>query len=576
MNYCKNPVTVVPAEAGQAWKGYPAILSALEDAVGQKQRNGRCILAVETYPGVDDTELTQALSALHPARFLDIRRGLCPKEEFQRRISPFLTDDRVFGKMFFGEFSDFQVPEKLDAMREEISRSAGLVVVYGVGAAALMEPDVLLYADMVRWEIQQRYRRGMPNYYTDNPQEDNLKKFKHGYFFEWRAADKIKRVLYEKIDFYLDTNRPRDPAMITGSAFRRGLRQIVTGPFRTVPYFDPGVWGGQWMKQVCGLDPRAKNYAWSFDGVPEENSVYLSVNGVLVESPAINVVFYCPRELLGPQVYARFGVEFPIRFDFLDTMDGQNLSLQVHPLTDYIHNQFGMAYTQDESYYILDAKEDAQVYLGLREDADPGAMLRDLRRAADGEILFDADRYVNRFPARKHDHFLIPAGTVHCSGSGCMVLEISATPYIFTMKLWDWGRLGLDGRPRPIHIDHGEKVIQWDRRTAWVRENLVDQTSTLEETADYTAEHRGLHPLEFIETRRYTIRTACLLDTGNNLNVLNLVEGEAAVVESPENAFPPYTVHYAETFILPAAVGPYRIRPLGGGPVKVIRAYVKG
>ena len=154
MNYCKNPVTVVPAEAGQAWKGYPAILSALEDAVGQKQRNGRCILAVETYPGVDDTELTQALSALHPARFLDIRRGLCPKEEFQRRISPFLTDDRVFGKMFFGEFSDFQVPEKLDAMREEISRSAGLVVVYGVGAAALMEPDVLLYADMVRWEIQ--------------------------------------------------------------------------------------------------------------------------------------------------------------------------------------------------------------------------------------------------------------------------------------------------------------------------------------------------------------------------------------------------------------------------------------
>lgn len=334
MNYCKNPVTVVPAEAGQAWKGYPAILSALEDAVGQKQRNGRCILAVETYPGVDDTELTQALSALHPARFLDMRRGLCPKEEFQRRISPFLTDDRVFGKMFFGEFSDFQVPEKLDAMREEISRSAGLVVVYGVGAAALMEPDVLLYADMARWEIQQRYRRGMPNYYTDNPQEDNLKKFKHGYFFEWRTADKIKRVLYEKIDFYLDTNRPRDPAMITGSAFRRGLRQIVTGPFRTVPYFDPGVWGGQWMKQVCGLDPRAKNYAWSFDGVPEENSVYLSVNGVLVESPAINVVFYCPRELLGPQVYARFGAEFPIRFDFLDTMDGQNLSLQVHPLTE--------------------------------------------------------------------------------------------------------------------------------------------------------------------------------------------------------------------------------------------------
>ncbi len=147
-------------------------------------------------------------------------------------------------------------------------------------------------------------------------------------------------------------------------------------------------------------------------------------------------------------------------------------------------------------------------------------------------MTFDADKYVNRFPAQKHDQFLIPAGTIHCSGSGCMVLEISATPYIFTMKLWDWGRLEFDGRPRPLHIDHGEKVIQWDRRTEWVKENLVDQARMLEENADYTVERTGLHALEFIETRRYTVRTECLLSTDNNLNVLNLVEGDEAVVES--------------------------------------------
>lgn len=58
---------------------------------------------------------------------------------------------------------------------------------------------------------------------------------------------------------------------------------------------------------------------------------------------------------------------------------------------------------------------------------------------------FDVDRFVNKWPAKKHDHFLIPNGTVHCSGAGAMVLEISATPSIFTFKLWDWGRLGLDG-----------------------------------------------------------------------------------------------------------------------------------
>ena len=62
-----------------------------------------------------------------------------------------------------------------------------------------------------------------------------------------------------------------------------------------------------------------------------------------------------------------------------------------------------------------------------------------------------------------------------------MVLEISATPYIFTFKLWDWGRLGLDGKPRPVHIQHGKHVIE-DRRSRWVKENLVNARRTIQDT----------------------------------------------------------------------------------------------
>lgn len=91
------------------------------------------------------------------------------------------------------------------------------------------------------------------------------------------------------------------------------------------------------MKDVCGLDKNAKNYAWSFDGVPEENSILLDYGNAVVELPAMDLVLYKPIELLGPKVYSRFGAEFPIRFDFLDTIGGQNLSLQVHPVTEYIH-----------------------------------------------------------------------------------------------------------------------------------------------------------------------------------------------------------------------------------------------
>ncbi len=427
---------------------------------------------------------------------------------------------------------------------------------------------------MARWEVQLRYRRGMPNFFFDNPKEDPLRKIKRGFFIEWRVFDKHKKESFDNVDWFVDLNEDT-PKLATGDAVRDGLAQAVKGPFRTKPYFDPGVWGGQWMKDVCGLDKNEKNFAWSFDGVPEENAILLDFGSGKMELPAMDLVLTHPKKLLGPQVYSRFGAEFPIRFDFLDTMGGQNLSLQVHPLTEYIHRTFGMAYTQDESYYILDAKEGAHVYLGLKEGVDPEEMMAALEEANAGGRPFDAEKYVNKIPAKKHDHFLIPAGTIHCSGADSMVLEVSATPYCFTFKLWDWGRLGLDGLPRPVHLDHGRKNIQWDRQTSWVMDNLVNNIWTISETETVKEEHTGLHELEFIETRRYWTDTEVEIDPENNVNMCNLIEGDEAVIESPEGTFEPFPIHYAETFVIPADAGRYVIRNTGSRPIGVLRAYVR-
>ena len=327
--------------------------------------------------------------------------------------------------------------------------------------------------------------------------------------------------------------------MITGDAFRAALSAATSGPLRVVPFFDPGVWGGQWMKEKLALDPSQQNYAWCFDCVPEENSLLLEAEGGIVEIPAMDLVLMNPRELLGEKTFARFGAEFPIRFDFLDTMGGGNLSLQVHPLTGYIQDTFGMHYTQDESYYLLDAGEDAVVYLGLKTGIDPVAMMADLDSAANGEHPFDAEKYINLIPAKKHDHFAIPAGTVHCSGTNSMVLEISATPFIFTFKLWDWGRVGLDGVPRPVHLEHGGNNIQWDRDTEWVEQHLLGQVQEISRESGVLEERTGLHELEFIEVRRHWFETEASHDTDGTVNVLNLVEGDEVQVVSPTGAFAP-------------------------------------
>ena len=374
----------------------------------------------------------------------------------------------------------------------------------------------------------------------------------------------------------MDTNRRNHPKMITGKAMFEGLEKAVNGPFRVVPFFDPGPWGGQWMKDVCDLERTMPNYAWCFDCVPEENSLLLAFGDEKVEIPSIDLIFAYPRQLLGDAVYGRFGDEFPIRFDFLDTIEGGNLSLQVHPLTEYIQQKFGMHYTQDESYYLLDVDEDEEtyVYLGLKEGVDKKEMERELRAAEKGEELFPAEKYVNKIPVKKHDHVLIPAGTVHCSGKNTMVLEISATPYIFTFKLWDWGRLGMDGLPRPIHLDHGMKNIQWNRDTKWVYDNIVGQTRTLEKTENCEVERTGLHSREFIDTIRYTLSGPHTISMDDTVHVMNLVEGRSARIESMDGSFAPFTVHYAETAIVPAAVGTYRIVPEEGEMIKMLVASV--
>jgi mannose-6-phosphate isomerase class I len=576
-NYDKFPC--VPAgneqECSAGWREIAARLDAALQQAGS--------LCIECYPGVFTPRLIADLRVhlSRPAVFR-VEEYLKSPQQLRSMLDPLLGADRVFGRMNDLELRDYFDASRLVEMQAAVERAVrqGPVLVVGAGAALIAPPGAaLVYADMARWEIQLRWRRAeIGNLGLNNPQEDFSLKYKCGFFAEWRAADRLKRELLPRFDFLLDTNQPDEPKLISGDAFRRALAQTARRPFRVVPYFDPGPWGGHWMEEVCDLPRDVPNHAWCFDCVPEENSLLLGFGKHRVEVPAIDLVFQEPRALLGDAVFARFGAEFPIRFDFLDTMGGGNLSLQVHPLTAYIREKFGMNYTQDESYYLLDAGPDATVYLGLKDNISQTEMVEGLYRAQEGGEAFSAEKYVNRWPAQKHDHFLIPAGTIHCSGANSMVLEISATPYIFTFKLWDWGRLGLDGRPRPIHIGHGVANIQWDRTTDWVKRELINRREVVREENGWREERTGLHELEFIETRRHWFTGTVPHDTAGSVNVLNLIEGDEAIVESPTGVFEPFVVHYAETFIVPAAGGAHTIRPHGLSSDKqcaTIKAFIR-
>ena len=572
VNYDRFPSTKI---TGTILQGWDAVHTLLVECFKVKK-----VVAVDFYAGVREEEVAGELELLSPTLFINTRNLMKPQDEIKAMTERFMTDDVLFGYVTNLTLNDYFDAEKLEQARKQVADATGRVIIVGSGAAMVAPAEAtVVYVDMARWEIQQRFRvHEVKALGVDNREDAVSLQYKRGYFNDWRILDRYKESLFGRVDFWLDTHIANEPRLIDKETFFKGIEETVKTPFRVVPFFDPAPWGGQWMKEVCGLNPEKENYGWCFDCVPEENSLYFEVNGVRFELPSVDLVLLKSRELLGEPVEARFGKDFPIRFDFLDTVGGGNLSVQVHPTTQFIRENFGMYYTQDESYYLLDAKEGASVYLGLKTGIDKNEMIHDLREAQKGEVVFDTERYVNSLPAKKHDHYLIPGGTVHCSGSEALVLEISSTPNLFTFKLWDWQRLGLDGKPRPINVERGKDVIHWKRDTEYVNKHLANRFTQVAEGDGWREECTGLHPNEFIETHRHWFSKPVTHHTNNSVNVLNLVEGEEAVVESPINAFKPFVVHYAETFIIPASVGEYTIAPYGksvGQECGTIKAYVR-
>lgn len=580
-NFNKYPVVQVRKTEEECLVGWEAIAQELKQAI-QSKKSAKTILVVDCYQGTFEPDLLNSLLLfLQPEKVFLANSYLLPEEEILQLTQQDVTEDRIFGYMTRLNLHQFFDQDKIEKVKNLIADiPEGLILLFGIGASLLTEePKILVYADMARWEIQLRMRRNeISNLGISNSTDSFEKQYKRSFFVDWRALDRHKKKLMAQWDFVLDTNTSDQPKILTGNMVREGLTQAAHQPFSPVPYFDAGPWGGQWMKEVCGLDPEMENYAWCFNCVPEENSLLLGFGDIKFELPSINVVFYEPVALLGDPVHARFGDEFPIRFDFLDTIDGGNLSLQVHPTTEYIQEKFGMHYTQDESYYMLDAAEDAIVYLGLKEGVDGDQMIADLQKAQTTGVRFPDEQYVEKWPAKKHDHFLIPAGTVHCSGTNGMVLEISSTPYIFTFKLWDWERLGLDGKPRPINIEHGKNVIQWGRTTQWTKDNLINKVRLLAGGDGWESEQTGLHEREFIETRRHWFSKPVYHSQRDGVQVFNVIEGREILVESTTGDFEPMVFHYAETFIIPAAAGAITISPYGesvGKTCGTIKAFVR-
>jgi len=564
-----------PIPPGQIRTGYEAVATVIGTAIQQGARH----VAIDGFGGTLWEAFQATLNELLHHHFGDSEiiwrnTSSCFLSEptLTTRIAPYLGgNDPIFGKLYEGDLSELFDPDKLRALGT--TSDTRPLIIYGVGAALAGTPDLLLYVDVPKDEIQRRMTaKSITNLGAVEP-SDAQSMYKRFFFVDWPALNRHKARLLPAVDWYVDAREAEHPAIIAGDQLRAVLDEMARSYFRVRPWFAPGPWGGQWMKaHFPGLDQQAPNYAWSFEMIAPENGLVLESGSEVLECSFDLLMFQNYQQVLG-RAAERFVYNFPIRFDYLDTFDGGNLSVQCHPRPEYIRQEFGEPFTQDESYYIMTCKPGAQVYLGFRDGVDPTNFRREVERSSKEGVQIDIDRFVNKVEAHPHDLFMIPNGTIHGSGINNLVLEISATPYIYTFKIYDWMRRDLNGKLRPLNIDRAWHNLYFERQETYVQEQLCPPPKTLREGTGWREVLVGTHDALFYTVHRYEFTRDIAAKTDGRCHILNVVEGQAVIVETMSGHRARF--NYGETFVIPAAAESYQLTATGNHSCKVVLAFVK-
>jgi mannose-6-phosphate isomerase class I len=502
--------------------------------------------------------------------FVETASWWLPWDRLQEMTSSYeLRDDPDFEHLASRHLSELvKAPSHLPL------KPGRLLVVYGPGAA-LAPHDVLWYADLPKRFAEAAIWAGT-GLNLGQPLGAGPGTTKRLFFVDWPLIDGHRDLIVQRLDGWVDMQIGGLPTMLDGRTLRATVAELAGRPFRTRPTFNSTPWGGHWAQRTLGYNLEAVNTALGYELIAPEAGVLVGEEGgPHVEVPFQLIVAAHPQPMLGPRVHDAFGTSFPIRFDYLDTVDGGNLSVHCHPTQDYMRTVFGWPYTQHESYYVMVGGEDRRIFLGLRQDADVEQFRDEAERAENDGTPLEITQYVPTFPAAPHQLFLIPAGTPHGSGKGNVVLEVSATPYLYSLRFYDWLRQSADGGYRPVHVDHAFRNLDGARRGTSVARDLVPAPRRLRQGDGWHEELLGTLPEMFFEVHRVALKPGAVAgdDTAGRFHVLNVVEGDGVIVEPSRG--PVHSLVYAETIVVPAVVGAYALRSFGPGPVRVVKAFVR-
>ena len=576
--YDRFPTFSIPDN--QIKTGYQQLVKSLL----KENSSGKRVIVIDGYNGVNWDNFKKSFSNNIKDTNLniswhDFEDCLRSEDDILKQIDAFLGgEDPLWGTHYPYGLEAYFDPVKVSKLRAIASalkenKDRNIAIIYGVGSSLIELWDSLWYMDVPKDVIQERARKGDCNVIGKKEPSDFGYFYKRSYFVDWPALNRSKKNLLPEIDTLIDLQDEKNPKIITGKDFRNVLHLLSESPFRVRPWFYPGPWGGKFMQSHMGLDPEKPNFAWSFESIVPENGIVIKSSNINLEFSFDFLMYQENRKVLGEDAARRFRYEWPIRFDYLDTIDGGNLSTQVHPRPEFIREEFGETFTQDETYYISVAKENAKVYLGLKEDCNVDEFKKALMDSEENGTSVDMDSYIHSVKVKPHDLVAIPNGLIHCSGEGNLVLEISATPYIFTFKIYDYLRKDLNGNFRQMNIERAFKNVRTNYREDYVKENFLPSPKLLRSDIDWEEYEIYNRPESFYNIHRIEFDTEIEIELAGRALTMNLVEGRKVEIEDSKGRITRLALY--ETILVPEATKKLKIKNISKYRSKLLYSYIR-
>ena len=322
-------------------------------------------------------------------------------------------------------------------------------------------------------------------------------------------------------------------------------------PLKFQNIFKSVVWGGEKIAPFKGVNTQQKNIgeSWELSGVKGNESIV--AEGPLAGRTITSLAEEYKGALLGDKVYAATGAEFPLLIKFIDARD--DLSIQVHPDDALAAERHNGSKGKTEMWYVVQADEKAHLMSGLSKEITPEEYAAKVADNTITDVLHDYDVHAG-------DVFFLPAGRIHSIGKGCFIAEIQQTSDI-TYRIYDFGRLGLDGKPRELHTELSKAAIDYtvlpDYKTQY--QSIKNQENEIVSCKYFTT---SLYELDKEVTKD--------MSGLDSFVIAICVEGSGSLTDSEGNSV---SLHQGETVLIPACSRSFTLRPEGS--MKVITSYIR-